>query len=132
VVAEKIPFAALEEVKKDFRRTLKLDPNGVYVAHDSMGFVRYAGRGHVFNRLKAGKDKHDLELYYFSFYIVADKRHEREIETLLIRDGGPHLSFNSKKKRVDTEPGNIRDFEPGTRFYERQYHRGRRGRRTVS
>lgn len=129
-VAEKIPYEALEEVRKEFRSN-GWKREGVYIAHDSMGFARYVGRGHVFNRLRARWRAAPLELRYFSFYIVANKNHEREIETLMIRLGGAHLHFNSRKKRVDIQAGNIRDYEAGTRFVERQRRRGRKsnGRR---
>ncbi len=69
---------------------------------------------------------HSLELQYFSLYIVAEKVHEREIETVLIRAGGAELHFNDRKKRVDIQPGNVRDYEAGTLFYERQRRRGRK------
>lgn len=126
-VAEKIPFEAIDDVARNVSAK-GISPFGVYVAHDSMGYARYIGRGHVFSRLKARKKAQVLELQYFSFYIVADKKHEREIETLLIRAGGPQLHFNSRKKRIDIQPGNVRDFEAGTFFYERQYRRGRHRR----
>ncbi len=114
VVAEKIPFGAIDSVARDLA-TLDVSPYGVYVAHDSMGYARYIGRGDVFSRLKAKKKAQELELQYFSFYIVADKTHEREIETLLIRAGGPQLHFNSRKKRVDIKPAtfSISSPEPG-------------------
>ena len=124
-VAEKIPFEAIDTVKEKFI-SLGIDEHGVYVAHDSMGYARYVGRGDVFSRLKARKKAQVLELMYFSFYIVANNQHEREIETLLIRAGGPQLHFNERKRRIDIMPGNVRDFEPGTLFFERQYKRGRR------
>ena len=125
-VAEKIPFEAIDAVEGDVENR-RLSKNGVYVAHDSMGYARYVGRGkNVFKRLDAHWKAHPLELQYFSFYIVENNQHEREIETLLIRAGGPHLHFNERKRRIDTEPGNVRDFEPGTAFYERQKQRGRR------
>jgi hypothetical protein len=123
-VGEKIPFAALSEVKKlvqEKERVLE----GVYVAHDSMGFARYVGRGRVFDRLKSRLKARSRELAYFSFYIVANKKHEREIETLLIRLGGANLHFNERKKRVDIEPGQVTDYESGTRYVERQRKRGR-------
>ncbi|MFB3431816.1 MAG: hypothetical protein ABL309_12915 [Phycisphaerales bacterium] len=123
-VAEKIPFEALNDVRREFREH-GWQTQGVYIAHDSMGFARYVGRGHVFNRLRARYKAAPLELAYFSFYIVINKNHEREIETLMIRLGGAHLHFNSRKKRVDTQPGNIRDYEAGTRFVERQRRRGK-------
>lgn len=94
-----------------------------------MGYPRYIGRGNVFWRLNNHRKAHPLELVYFSFYIVLDKAHEREIETLLIRAAGPLLEFNSQKKRVDIQAGNVRDFEAGTRFYERHYKRGRKSAR---
>lgn len=124
-VAEKIPYDALDAVRKEFKDN-DWASEGVYIAHDSMGFARYVGRGKVFPRLKARKKAAPDELAYFSFYIVASKNHEREIETLLIRLGGAHLHYNTRKKRVDTAPGSIRDYEAGTRFVERQKRRGRR------
>jgi hypothetical protein len=124
VVGEKLPYEALAVVKKHVREQ-GFGTNGVYVAHDSMGFARYIGRGVIFDRLRARKDAQLLELTYFSFYVVSEKKHEREIETLLIRAAGPLLEFNTRKKRVSIMPGNIRDYEAGTYFYERQYKKGR-------
>ncbi|WP_154662609.1 hypothetical protein [Solimonas flava] len=123
VVGEKLPYDALATVR-DHVKENGYGTDGVYVAHDSMGFPRYIGRGAIFNRLKARKDAQVLELSYFSFYVVSEKKHEREIETLLIRAAGPLLEFNTRKKRVSIKPGNIRDYEAGTTFYERQYKKG--------
>lgn len=125
VVGEKLPFESLKKVQAHVRNTLGLKPFGVYVAHDSMGCPRYIGRGSVFHRLQARKRAQQQELRYFSFYLVSEKKHEREIETLLIRAAGFLLEFNSRKKRVGISHGNIRDYEAGTLFYERQYRRGR-------
>lgn len=127
-VGEKIPFDALDDVRSHFISD-GTQPMGVYVAHDSMGTARYIDRGHVFRRLKRHKRVHPRELAYFSFYIVEQKQHEREIETLLIRAAGPQLEFNDRKKRVGIKPGNIRDYEAGTNFYERQTARGRKKRK---
>jgi len=124
VIGEKLPYAALNTVRKHVHKR-GLGTNGVYVAHDSMGFPRYIGRGAIFSRLNARKNAQRLELQYFSFYVVQNKKHEREIETLLIRAAGPLLHFNTRKKRVSIQHGNIRDYEAGTYFYERQYRRGR-------
>ncbi|MGC2745261.1 MAG: hypothetical protein WA672_18995, partial [Candidatus Angelobacter sp.] len=99
---------------------------GVYVAHDSMGYARYIGRGSIFQRLTARKATQMLELKYFSFYVVKEKKHEREIETLLIRAAGPLLQFNTKKKRLTISAGNIRDYEAGTLFFERHYKKGKK------
>jgi hypothetical protein len=93
-----------------------------------MGVARYIGRGHIFERLKSRRRAQVLELVYFSFYVGFDKTNEREIETLLIRAVGPQLYFNTRKKREDIQPGNIRDYEAGTFFCERQYKRGRKAR----
>ena len=125
VVGEKLPFEALRPILKAMV-ALGLPRTGVYVAHDSMGFARYIGRGRIFGRLRTHKRRHPLELAYFSFFVVEDKTHEGEIETILIRAAGPLLEFNSQKKRVDLRSGNIRDYEAGTDFFERQYHRGKR------
>jgi hypothetical protein len=132
VVAEKIPFGALSKVETDLKaRHPKVARNGIYMAHDSMGQVRYIGRGNVFSRLRARQSQQKLELIYFSFYLDMDKRHEREIETVLIRALGAQAYFNTRKKREDIAAGDLRDYEPGTLFYERHYARGRRpsGRR---
>lgn len=126
---EKIPFEALAETKKKLNAE-GATKEGVYIAHDSMGFARYVGRGDVFQRLAARKRVHPAELMYFSFYIVSNKQHEREIETLLIRVGGAHLQFNERKKRVDISPGAVRDFEAGTSYVERQRKRGRKNRKS--
>lgn len=125
-LGEKLPYEALEEVRKHFVSD-GTAAQGVYVAHDSMGSPRYIGRGSVFTRLRAHKKAHPHELVYFSFYMVEDKQHEREIETLLIRAAGDQLEFNDRKKRVGIKPGNIRDYEPGTVFYERHTKKGRKG-----
>lgn len=125
-IGEKLPFDSLLSVRRHVRESLGLKPYGVYVAHDSMGCPRYIGRGHVFQRLEARRRINSLELQYFSFYLVSEKKHEREIETLLIRAAGFLLEFNSRKKRIGISHGNIRDFEAGTLFFERQRSRGRR------
>lgn len=125
VVGEKLPFEALQDVKKHLKQKGH-SWQGVYVAHDSMGCPRYIGRGNIFSRLEARKNAQPLELEYFSFYVVSEKKHEREIETLLIRAAGFLLEFNDRKKRVGIAPGNIRDYEAGTVFYERQYKKGKK------
>ena len=130
VVAEKLPYASLDEVRKHMKSN-DLSHNGVYIAHDSMGYARYVGRGNIFNRLKSHKKAHDLELAYFSFYVVHDKKHEREIETILIRAAGPLLEFNDRKKRVTIKAGNLHDYEAHTQFYERQYKKGKAKKRAV-
>jgi hypothetical protein len=125
VVGEKLPFEALSEVRFHLK-DLGHSHQGVYVAHDSMGCPRYIGRGDIFLRLGARHRANPLELKYFSFYVVSEKKHEREIETLLIRAAGFLLQFNGRKKRVGIDHGNVRDFEAGTLFYERQQKKGRR------
>jgi len=88
------------------------------------GCARYAGRGQIFGRLSSHFKAHPTELVYFSFYIIGNKKHEREVETALIRVASHLLLFNSRKKRDDIEPGNVRDYEPGTLFFERQRKKG--------
>lgn len=124
VVGEKLPYAALSAVKKHLRAQ-GLSRQGVYVAHDSMGCPRYIGRGSIFPRLISRHKSQPHELAYFSFYVVSEKKHEREIETLLIRAAGFLLEFNTRKKRIGIAHGNVRDFEAGTEFYERQTKKGR-------
>ncbi|SRR6266511_630283 len=124
VVGEKLPFVALPSVKKHLRDN-DLSTRGLYVAHDSMGCLRHIGRGNIFARLDSRRRSHPYELVYFSFYVVSEKKHEREIETLLIRAAGFLLEFNERKKRVGIAHANVRDFEAGTLFYERQKKKGR-------
>lgn len=124
VLGEKLPYECLNAVRNYLRKS-GLTRQGVYVAHDSMGCARYIGRGNIFSRLETRRKAQVLELKYFSFYVVKDKKHEREIETLLIRAAGPLLEFNTKKKTVTISTGNIRDYEAGTHFFERQYKKGR-------
>jgi hypothetical protein len=125
VVAEKIPFACLSDVQKDME-SRGLPTAGIYLAHDSMGAVRYAGRGNIFQRLRARKSSQRLELQYFSLYVITNKNHEREVETLVIRASSYLRAFNTRKKRPTIEPGNIRDYEAGTYFYERQLKKGKK------
>lgn len=125
VIGEKLPIEALDSVASHLK-SKGLHSQGVYVAHDSMGYVRYAGRGRIFDRLRGRARANELEIRYFSFYVVRDKAHEREIETLLIRTASPMLYFNERKKRLDLSSGNIHDYEPGTQFYERHYKKGRK------
>jgi len=123
VVAEKLPYESLKSIERSMKTT-GLPRNGVYVAHDSMGTARYVGRGRIFQRLKAHHKKYSLVLHYYSFYVLPNKSHEREVETLLIRAAGPLLEFNQRKKRVTTSAGSIRDYEAGTVYFQR--HRRRR------
>lgn len=104
VVGEKLPFEALTEVRLQLRDSGH-PHHGVHVAHDSMGCPRYIGRGDIFLRLEARFRVQPLELKYFSFYVVSEKKHEREIETLLIRAAGFLLEFNDRKKRVGIDHG---------------------------
>ena len=123
-VAEKLPYTCLNDVRKDMKRNAE-NREGVYMAHDSMGTARYGGRGQIFNRLAAHKKKYPRELVYFSFYVVKDKKHERELETAILRAAGPQMILNTRKVRDSISRGSIHDYEPGTRFYERQGKRGR-------
>jgi hypothetical protein len=127
VLGEKLPFETLNDVRRYLKtKEPKLRRTGVYIAHDSMGEARYIGRGNVFNRLAGHKKAHQLELQYFSFYVVEDRKHEREIETLLIRAAGPLLHFNEKKKQLTIDAGRIGDYEANTRFFERHYKKGKK------
>src|SRR5271165_810328 len=128
VIGEKIPFEAIHKVNKHLKNQ-GIARNGVYVAHDSMGYARYIGRGRIFSRLLARWNAQKLELKYFSFYVVEEKKHEREIETLLIHAAGPLLQFNTKKKRLTISAGSLKDYEAGTLFFERRYERGKKPKR---
>jgi hypothetical protein len=124
-VAEKIPFESLQEVKKHILGKMNR-PNGVYLAHDSMGVARYGGRGDIFTRLVSHRKRYSKELRYFSFYVIANKAHEREIETVILRAAGPQMTLNTRKIAEGLHPGNISDYEPGTNFFERQRPSGRK------
>ena len=124
IVGEKLPYSSLAKVRDSVKAHLGKEPNGVYVAHDSMGCPRYVGRGKIFERLQVRHKVNSHELALFSFYVVDQKSHEGEVETLLIRAAGFLLEFNEKKKRVGIGPGSVRDYEPGTFFFERHYKRG--------
>lgn len=121
LVAEKLPYDCLAEIRKHAAREFGVgnDPRGVYIAHDSMACPRYIGRGRVFSRLITRRRRNPRELVYFSFYLVEERKHEREIETLLIRAAGPLLHFNEMKKQDTIATGSVADFEAGTRFYRR-------------
>jgi len=44
--------------------------------------------------LRSHKRKYSKELVYFSFYIIENKTHEREIENVILRAAGPQLVLN--------------------------------------
>ena len=127
-VGEKLPYACLGHVA-DHVRAESDDVEGVYLAHDSMGVARYGGRGDIFNRLDSHQRKYPKELLYFSFFIIKDKNHEREIETAILRAAGSQMILNQRKVRTGLVLGNVADYEPGTYFVERQGQRGRKRRR---
>ncbi len=124
-VAEKLPFDCLSDIRKHLKDNDR-DREGVYMAHDSMGVVRYGGRGQIFTRLAEHKRDHPKELLYFSFWIIKDKKHERELETAILRAAGPQMILNTRKVRAGIEVGNVQDYEPGTRFFERQKRKGKK------
>lgn len=127
-VAEKIPYQFIDAVAEKLKEK-NISAAGVYMAHDSMGCPRYIGRGtNVFARLRERHEAQVLELAYFSFYIVDQPKHIREIETIMIRAAGPLLHFNERKKRIDIQAGDVKDFEGGTAFFQRQYTRGPRAK----
>ena len=90
------------------------------MAHDSFGIPRYGGRGRIFSRLARRKEKYKRELQYFSFYIVKNKNHERELENAILRAAGPQMALNTLKVRSNWMPGRVQDYEPGTQFYQRK------------
>lgn len=127
VVGEKLPFESFGQVRKQVREFLDergVERNGVYMAHDSMGVARYGGRGQIFARLASHKKKYPKQLLYFSFYIIRNKQHEREIETAILRAAGSQMLLNQKKIAQGLDTGNIADYEPGTYFVQRQRKKG--------
>jgi hypothetical protein len=122
-VAEKLPWDSLDQVLA-YLRARNVNRQGVYLAHDSFGVARYGGRGRIFQRLRQHKKKYPRELVYFSFYIIENKTHEREIENVILRAAGPQLVLNQRKVRDGIDPGSNLDYEPGTKFFRRRYARG--------
>jgi hypothetical protein len=127
VVAEKLPFACLSAVQKVLTDN-DFTTNGVYMAHDSMGVARYGGRGHIFPRLRSRKRRYPKELLYFSFYIIEQKNHEREIETAILRAASSQMVLNVRKVRAGNQPGGVSDYEPGTYFFQRFQRTGKKKR----
>ena len=124
-IAEKLPFASLARVQRVLKNE-KIEAKGVYMAHDSIGVARYGGRGDIFTRLRSHRRKYGLQLPYFSFYIVDNKHHEREIENAILRASGGQMIFNQRKRGDGIYPGRVTDYEAGSYFFERQGKRGKR------
>lgn len=122
-IAEKLPWASLTKVGT-YLKSLGVKREGVYMAHDSFGVARYGGRGRIFTRLRNHKRKYTRELVYYSFYIIENKTHEREIENVILRAAGPQMVLNQRKVRDGIDPGWVSDYEPGTKFFRRLYGRG--------
>ncbi len=93
-----------------------------------MGVARYGGRGDIFNRLQSHQKKYRKELLYFSFFVIKDKNHEREIETAILRAASSQMILNQRKVRAGLELGNVADYEPGTEFIERQHKKGKKAK----
>jgi hypothetical protein len=129
-VGEKLPFDCLGKVRR-YVRDRSPNRSGVYMAHDSFGVPRYGGRGRIFRRLMARQKKHPKELAYFSFYIVKHKSHERELENAILRAAGPQMLLNTLKVRSGAKPGSVRDYEPGTHFFQRKDGRKPRTRQAT-
>lgn len=123
IIGEKLPYECLKEART-YVKQYSADIEGVYFAHDSMGVARYGGRGDIFTRLASHKKRYPKELLYFSFYIIENKSHEREIETAILRAASSQMILNKRKIRTGLAIGNISDYEPGTMFLERQGVRG--------
>jgi hypothetical protein len=119
VIGEKLPFECLSKVRQHVRKRIP-SREGVYMAHDSFGVPRYGGRGKIFRRLLARQRKYQKELEYFSFYIVADRSHTAELENVILRAAGPQMLLNKLKVRSGSKPGSVRDYNPGTQFYQRK------------
>jgi hypothetical protein len=66
-VGEKIPYVFLNDVRKHFKAE-GISANGVYIAHDSMGYPRYIGRGNIFIRLETRRKQQILELSCFFIF----------------------------------------------------------------
>ena len=104
---------------------------GVYLAHHSMGVARYGGRGAIFNRLATHKKSTiPKELLYYSFYIIENKAHEREIETALLRAAGPRMIIlNNRKVASWIAPLEISaTMQPDTEFFEQTKHSRPKGK----
>jgi hypothetical protein len=80
----------------------------------------------VFTRLRSHKKAQRLELLYFSFYMVEENVHEREIETLLIRGASHLLSFNEKKNASAFRPAASMTTSPELPFTNDTIRRARK------
>lgn len=107
IIGEKIPLLALVDVERFVEKECGRKPKGIYLVHDSMGCPRYIGRGKIFDRLHAHNREFSRELVYSSFYVVEDKVHEREIETLLLRAASYLTALNKRKIRASIENSEI-------------------------
>lgn len=104
-VAEKLPFDCRDTIKKSMGTADDIE--GVYFAHDLMGVARYGGRRQIFARLSNHKKKYPTQLLYFLFYVIEQKKHEREVETVILRAAGPQMTLNTRKIAPGTEPGDV-------------------------
>jgi hypothetical protein len=130
VIGEKLPLGSLRFVENTIVDA-EIVANGVYMAHDSMGVARYGGRGNIFRRLRSHRRKYRKQLVYFSFYIIENKIHEREIENAILRAAGPQMILNKRKLGDGINAGNITDYEASSYFFERHSRSGRKKKRVV-
>ena len=64
MIGEKIPFVFLNQVENK-RSEAKRSTNGIYIAHDSMGYPRYIGRGKIFARWRRDGRRRFWSLHIF-------------------------------------------------------------------
>jgi hypothetical protein len=88
---------------------------GVYILFDGSTPV-YVGRGNIKQRIaKACTSRRRGQCWdHFSWYVVPDKRHEQELEALLLRMLPPHLRMLNRQrgKLAQAEKHDFEDPKP--------------------
>lgn len=105
--------------------------SGVYVLFDSSETARYVGiasdvrarlRQYFTGRLKDDDDKRAITAS-FSVFMVSNRKHARELESLLVHVLGPALFLNERKQRAFGVRPDAKVFEAGTLVLQRRKSR---------
>jgi hypothetical protein len=77
----------------------KAGGQGIYILFDG-STPMYVGRGNIRQRIQSAvKSKRSGQCWdHFSWYVVPDKKHEQEIEALLLRMLPPHLRMLNRQR----------------------------------
>lgn len=117
-----------ELLPRDSWSELPANISGVYVLFDSSETARYVGisndvrtrLGKYFaGHLQADDDKRTVAVS-FSVFMVSNRKHARELESLLIHVLGPALFLNKRKQRRYGIRPDVKVFEAGTLLLQRR------------